>query len=92
MGKLKTMTKNEVREAINTILENSLDGATVVDVDLAKDDNKAMSVTLRGGITTSELRKIEDLFGDHDILVANSMGTNNYNCIDLYIVPEAPDL
>ena len=30
------MTKNEVREAINTILENSLDGATVVDVDLAK--------------------------------------------------------
>lgn len=51
-----------------------------------------MSVTLHGGITTSELRKIEDLFGDHDILVANSMDTNNYNCIDLYIVPEEPDI
>ena len=71
---------------IDAILENNYDGAMVVNVDLAKDDNESMEVTVRGGITTSELRKIEELFGDHDILVASHIGKANQ--IDLYIVPE----
>ena len=86
MEKLKKLTKNNVEKAIDAILENSNDGAMVVNVDLAKNDSESMSVTVRGGITTSELRKIEDLFGDHDILVAPHIGEANH--LDLYIVPE----
>lgn len=87
MEKLNELTKQNVENAINDILKGGIDRSWVLDIDLGNSDNRAIVVSIHGGLSATELGKIGELLGDNDILVE----PNGIGRIELYVVPDDSD-